>query len=330
MRQICPNCLKSVDVPESAAGGEYDCPACGKPFPVPKGYTPAVLVPPARDAAPDAARPGGNAPGSAGDRPSPPPGFVPPAAPPPAGAHAPGPPTYAGPLRSHGVPLDPRVMAWLPAACLTVCLVLTFFPWVGAYPGGYRVCSQNPWEAGVRDVNFPATAVPEAVQKAEPELRALAPINLFMLLYGILLVVTVLLAWLERVFHTVPDVTTLPGPLAWLPRVWPHRFALLLGLTGLLLFLVGFQVWRGFGLETAVERYATNLHATEVEAADTNAKKQIAQIGIGMDAARFAVQPTTVRDLAVAAHVVAVLGVLARVWLTRRGPKPPPRLALEY
>jgi hypothetical protein len=248
------------------------------------------------------------------------------------GAYSPGVAADAGLPRSFGLPLDPHVIAWLPAVCLTLCLVFSFFPWVGAFPGGYRVFSQTPWEAAVRDVTFPATAVPESLQKAEPELRKLVSLNLLMFLYGILLILTVVLAWLERVvFRTPPDASTLPGPLAWLPGVWPHRFLLLLGLSLFLLFLIAVQSWLGFGVETAVEQYATTLHAEELKAAGTNAqKKQIAQINIAMDEARFVVQTTTVREIAVAAHVVVILAVLARFWLDRRGNKPVPRIAVEY
>src|SRR5579883_347174 len=157
MRQICPNCLKSIDVPESAAGGEYDCPACGKPFPVPRAYAPAVFAtPPGPVVNPSAARTTSADPGlptvpAAGpvvNRPAPPPGLVPPAPPPPE-THTGPEPAGGGPLRHHGFTLDPRVLPWLPVFCLALCLVLSFFPWVGAYPGGYRVFSQTPWEAGV-------------------------------------------------------------------------------------------------------------------------------------------------------------------------------------
>jgi len=338
MRQICPNCLKSIDVPESAAGGEYDCPACGKPFPVPRAYAPAVFAtPPGPVVNPSAARTTSADPGlptvpAAGpvvNRPAPPPGLVPPAPPPPE-THTGPEPAGGGPLRHHGFTLDPRVLPWLPVFCLALCLVLSFFPWVGAYPGGYRVFSQTPWEAGVGGLTPVPTAVPQSLQQAEPELKRLTDWNPFMLLYDILLVLALILAVLERVFQTAPTVAGLPGPLAWLPGVWPYRFAVLLGLTGLLLFLVVFQAWRGFGLETAVQQYATSLHAEEVEKAGTIAQKQVAQIAIGMDAARFAVQPATVRDIAVAAHIVALLGVLSHLWLARRGGRPVPRIAIEY
>lgn len=334
MRQICPHCQKAIDVPESAAGGEFACPACGEVFPVPKAYTPAVAAEtysvrdePAPAGPAGLTHPGVYSPGPpAGDRPPPPPGFIPPA------LRAAAPPAEgAGELRSRVLVLAPGVVGWVPVACLALCLLLTFFPWVGSYPGGYRVFSQTPWQAGVGSVGFPATAAPQELQEAEPRFQKdLTPPNLFMLLYGVLLVVTVALAGIERAFPAGPHEADLPGPLAWVPGVWPYRFAVLLGLAGLLLFLVLFQAWRGFGLETAVERYAADRHDAALKAADTKAKEQVAQIQAGMDAARFAVRPTTARDLALALHVVAVLGLLARVWLDRRDGKPPPQVVVQY
>jgi hypothetical protein len=326
MRQICPHCQTPVDVPDAAAGGQFDCPACGESFPVPKSYAPAVAAETyAVRNEPAPPRPAVEPPAPPPHRPLPPPGYVPPSAAPPQPVAA-----DPGDERTRGLALTPVVVGWVPVACLTLCLLLTFFPWVGAYPGGYRVLSQNAWEAGYGSVHAPAAAVPESLQQAEPEVVAHAPPNLLLLLYCVLLILTVLLAWAERLVRTEPTVMTVPGPLAWLPGVWPYRFALLIGLAALLLVLVLYQSVRGFGLETSVRRYADGKHAAVLGAADTAAKRQVAEIQAGMEAARFAVQPTTARDLAAAAHVVAVLALLARMWLARRGDRPPPRVVVQY
>lgn len=319
MRQICPSCQKSIEVPDSAVGGEYACTACGKSFPVPKAYTPTV-VPPAGElsASSEPTRT------PAVDRPAPPPGYIP--APPP-----PVPSADSGELRSCGITLSPAVVGWVPVVCLTLCLLLSFFPWVGAYPGGYRVFSQHAWEAGFGWLGIQVTAVPQILDDAERDLKALLPMNLFMVLYGILLILTVILAWIERVLTSELDVLNLPGPLAWLPTVWPYRFTLLIGLATLLLFFVIFQMGRGFGLETAVAEYAATRHAEALAAPDlTEAKRQVAYIQIGMDTARFALRRTTVLSVVLAAHILALLGLLTRIWLTRRGNKQPPRLVIQY
>jgi len=71
IRQICPNCFRSVELPDSAAGTDAPCPSCGKVFALPGRYNPTVDP---------AAGPPDSAPAFAGppSRPAPPPGFVPP------------------------------------------------------------------------------------------------------------------------------------------------------------------------------------------------------------------------------------------------------------
>ena len=52
MKQICPHCLKSVSVPEDAAGKDVTCPECGQSFPAPARYNPVVSAPPPTAPAP--------------------------------------------------------------------------------------------------------------------------------------------------------------------------------------------------------------------------------------------------------------------------------------
>jgi hypothetical protein len=333
MRQICTHCLKSVEVPESAAGGEFDCPACGEPFPVPKTYAPEVYglstlpppPPPHPVTVPGAAWTEPAAPPRP-DRPPPPPGLIPPSELPKTMSDS-GP---SGELRTRALPLAPGVLAWVAPACLTLALVLTFFPWVGAYPGGYRVFSQNPWRASIGRIDATSTAVPE-LQDAESKFKTdLTPSNLLLLLYAVLLVLTVALTWLERVLPSQLDSAAVHRRVSWLPGVWPYLPSVMLGWSLLLLLLLLYQTWLGFGLETAVQKYAVALHDKDLKASETNAKKQVVEIEVGMDAAKFAVEGTTAFDVAVLAHAVAVLALLGRQWLTRRGAKPHPRIAVQY
>ncbi|MDB5307570.1 MAG: hypothetical protein JWO38_1772, partial [Gemmataceae bacterium] len=45
IKLLCPNCMKTVSVPDDAAGKETSCPECGKPFAVPARYNPVVAAP---------------------------------------------------------------------------------------------------------------------------------------------------------------------------------------------------------------------------------------------------------------------------------------------
>ena len=57
MKQICPHCLKSVNVPEDAAGKDVTCPECGQTFTPPARYDPVVSAPPPAAPAPHPAPP---------------------------------------------------------------------------------------------------------------------------------------------------------------------------------------------------------------------------------------------------------------------------------
>src|SRR5262245_50726978 len=140
MKLICPHCLRSVTVPEDAAGKETPCPECGKSFPAPARYNPVVAAPPAAPPVAPAPTPVPASPPAA------PPGLVPTALAPPAAAVTTetAPPAYT---RSFAIVLSPRVVAWLPAVCLTLALLLTFLSWVGSYFGDNPVYSQGPWRS---------------------------------------------------------------------------------------------------------------------------------------------------------------------------------------
>lgn len=266
----------------------------------------------------------------AAERPPAPPGYVPPMPPaPPAAPEEPA--AYEpGSIRTCSVEFAPGVLAWVPIGCLIVVLVLSFFAWVGSYPGGHRVFSQSAWEAAFGALHSPPTAAPQVVQDLEPQLREAVSWNPLMFVYVIVLVLAIIFTAIERSFPRRPDVMSLPGPLAWVPGFWPYRFVLPVVFAIVLLFLIVVQSWRGFGLNDAAWTLAHSQHAAALEAADTSAKKQIAEIEVGLTAARLAIQTTTALDFAILLHVIAVLAILARIWLSRRGNKPLPRLTLMY
>ena len=55
--------------------------------------------------------------------------------------------------RMASVPLDPRVIRWIPAVALFVAFVLTLLPWNGLYPAGYPAFTQSPWHAVVASMS---------------------------------------------------------------------------------------------------------------------------------------------------------------------------------
>lgn len=315
IRQLCPHCVQLIELPDDAAGGTVVCSRCARSFSVPAAYTPAVDA--AAGPAPIAAPP-------PVDRPAPPPGLVPPGPPaaalPPAGPTAPpiALPTPAGYNHASGFAVTPYGLAWVPAAGLTIVLVLSFFPWVGSYPGGVRMYSQMPWQAAF------GYFTPNPLAEDELALKPLMAMNGWLLLYVLLIVPALALAWAERLIQD--KALRQEGRGAWLASIWPLRFPLLTALSALLLVLLMLQMGRGFGLEQAVETLAAKKYEAERAAADTTAKEQQVTVRTGQEVGRFALDGTTALCWAVAAHGVVVAAVAGLWWLQSRGPKPAPQI----
>ncbi|MGL4424135.1 MAG: hypothetical protein ACRCZF_26000 [Gemmataceae bacterium] len=322
MQQLCPKCGTASTFSASAAGTEMPCPKCGAAFIIARVDAPSVY-----EIAPVTVTETTSA------RPAPPPGLVPPPITPPAQSQSqslPQQPTEGLPA---GTPpyctlrLSPFVLEWLPLVLALSILILSFFPWVGAYPGGVRLFSQNAWESlsGTLAANVPS----EELQKLETEVAKIVPMNGTMIPYVILVLLLLAMTILEKVFQEPPTVLSVPAPLAWLPGIWPTRHRNIYGITVVLFVLLLLQNWRGFGLETAVARYAAAAQQEELTAADTNTKKQIVQVKIGQKAGQFQVGTSTAFALLMFLHALIVLVTLLK-WV--HGDRPAdqlPRLELH-
>lgn len=274
------------------------------------------------------------------DRPPPPPGLVPPASPPPGTQleprlppQPPVPPAPAGYTRSFGLSLSPRALAWVPAVCLTIIFILTFFPWVGSYVGGTAVYSQSAWQAmtggyhqnyALEDLMKRQAGWPDKVlDKVRSNWEVMLP-------YLLAVIFAVVIAWAERVVADL-DRTRLPPRLRWVSGAWPYRIPIVAGLATLALLLLLIQLSRGFGLERAFEQTVNERFAAEREA---NAASPQAQAAIDYkekeELARYKLEHTTWLYLALILNILVVLAMVARSWLDRRGNKPPPRIVVQY
>jgi hypothetical protein len=231
-------------------------------------------------------------------------------------------PSLAG-ERTAGFPLSANVLGWVPAACFTLVFLLTFFTWVGMYPGGYRAYTQNGWEAAFGSLDSNNFA--EEFLKLEKELAARTPWNLLLVpfLFGLLLLLAA--AWAERALRD-PDRVPVPA----VAQFWRYRFAALAGLAALLFGLLAFQSRIGFGLETAVRRMVAEKFDGELQSADTSAAKQKVAVREGREIASFQLHTTSWLALAMAALLVGVATAALKFWLDTRGTKPPPRVSLTW
>ncbi|WP_439620621.1 hypothetical protein [Gemmata sp.] len=352
IKLICPKCMKTVPVPDDFSGREVTCPNCMKPFDAPARYNPAVIpdpapapapVPPPAAAATPAPVPTPIAPEPrmTPDVPSPPPGFVPPSpltlpgvtavqlAPPPyyaaQGASAPTP--LAGYTRSLGFTISPNVILWTPAVLLTVAFFCTFFRWTGSYLGGHPVYSQSPWQAVFGSVsrNF---ALEANMPVSGAWLDKVTSDWLMLLPYLFLLLAATVIAWADRGFQAL-DPRKVP-PIA---GIWPWRKAVVGVLASLALVLVVSQLVSGFGMERAIRKMVREnpeLAKQREEAANSPAKLAAVENREDSELAKYNLESTGWRDLAVLCNLLAIAAVFLSIPLEKRGDKPPPRVVLHY
>jgi len=324
LRQVCPSCLRTVDVPDTAAGTTVECPACRVPFPVPGKYSPSVEAPKTvmNEAAP-AMPPAPPGLASAAMPSTPSYGTMPPAA---GSMPLPSAPAASG---TSGISLSPLILDWAPVACFTLILMFTFFSWVGLFPGGYKAYSQSPW--GALTGSFTTDHFSEEVIKMEGPIKKVIGSNFALLLpYLLGLMLATVLAWADR-FVTMAQVTALPTSMSFVQRLWTMRFPLIAGLAVVLLLLFALQYWTGYGLETAVNQIvAADFTERLVAAKGSSTAEQKIIVEAGMKLGSYQVQTTTMLSIVALLHVAAVVAAACRFWLYRRGTKPLPRLSFDW
>jgi hypothetical protein len=232
----------------------------------------------------------------------------------------------AAPAKSASVALDPKVIAWIPAACLTLVFLLSFFAWSGSYPGGTSIYTQSPW--GALFAKISTSSVDPALLADETAIKTNVRSSWLLLFYFPLLLLALGLAWFERVVSL-----KLGAPPPALASVWPLRYTILAGLAGGVLLILLMQAWHGFGLELAVQKTVDAKYAEATNQANESRKtSDVNRVAVqsAQEYAKYSLQGTTALSLAVAAHLLAVLALLAAWWLDRRGTKPLPRLAVHW
>lgn len=337
IKQICPQCLNPVTLPDEVAGKDVDCPLCKKSFAVQARYHPVVTpspppplltTPPSPEPEPMSTVPP--------EHPAPPPGYVPPAAPSYAPPQAPLAP-YAGASSGYshaiGITFSPRLFGWLPAICLLFTLFATFFSWVGVYAGGYAVYGQGPWKAmyGGHSVDRQLEA---AVRDQIPDqgrwLDHITANWILLLPYLFFLSVATVFACAERRVASL-DHTRLPPPLRWVRTVWPYRILFVAVLTTLCLILILVQVVGGFGLQQAAKQNVAKKFEERRKEVGMSASG-LAKIDFEeeQELSKYNLERTSFYYLGLGMNLLAMLTIFARMGLENRGTKPPPRLLFQY
>lgn len=328
MRLLCPFCQKAITVPDSEAGKAVNCPECGQQFAAPQLYAPppsplselAPLPPDKRVGQPPVLPPvpetyvhdrdGTDTPGldlprvPAPDR------------------------EMSGYDHVRSVPLDPRVLRWIPAGALFLAFVLTFFPWDGLFPAGYSAFTQTPWGAAVAGMSRDPVA-DDALRVGEAKLGDILDkklhMNFWMFPYLLLLLPTLALA----IAGPVVDIAKVKVPPSLEP-LWRYR-PLVLGILATLLLLFLLAQWAGgFGLQRAVNDWIESEYADTKAAANTPEKLQRWEMQVAMKKGEYHVKTTPWLRLTLLLHLLAAGAVLAEAGLMLRGTEPPPRLAAMW
>jgi hypothetical protein len=319
MRVFCPTCQEPVTISDDLAGKATFCPLCKAAFTAPTLFSssPATPAPPppmsfsspAPASTPSLSfgpEPKSSAPPSSSSQPS----------------------SYT---RKHGFSFAPEILQWLAPACLGLAVLLTFFTWNGAYPGGHAVYTQSAW--GCAFGGLSTDPVGEKVLKMNPEkpaegqlrLRERVSWNPLILFFLPLLFAT----FAAAVFVTIFPMLQMKVPGQVEPML-SFRMAAVAGLALLALFLLVLQSLIGFGLENALERMAKNEAKVQLSDSPTAEEVMKAEIEEGTSVGRLQIRHTSWFRLEFLSLLVAVLAAATTFAMTRRTDRPHPRVEVMW
>lgn len=334
-----------LTIPDQYAGQQMRCPLCQGMFSVPAlPSTPApVVTPPPTPPPPPPpltpAPPQEDIYALKNDVPTPKPAPAPEPSPSkksPASKHEPDfdlPPAPPAPpgdyTRAFAVWISPRVLQWIAPAALLFVFILTFFSWVGDYPGGFPVTTQSAWGAGfggwTSDGNVAQLSPPvEVGGEAVPFVNARdrKPGASVLTIFYLLLLIPTLLVVIASV--------VLPFTEERLPRqvrdLMPWRQALALVLT-LLTFLpfLG-QLVAGYAIESKAREVANK----KIDAARAGERepstKELLDEAVFLDRFRW----TNWLRAAFLLHLLAVVCLALEFWIVTRRGRPLPRAQLQW
>jgi hypothetical protein len=222
--------------------------------------------------------------------------------------------------------VNPRVLQVLVVLAMLGVVVLSFFPWVGRYPGGLPVVTQSAWQAA-----FGSETVDTELKKMLPELR-LGPATKtdepvgssgMLILFVLLLIPTLLVTVAAAFWDALPAAVR--ARIQGL-KSWRWGLAVLLLLLTFVLLVV--QQVSGFNLETRttadVDRAVEDLQkaATASEAKSVDVKRAAVERGVRL----HQLQRTAALSWATWLEALALICALLVVWVERRANRPLPRL----
>jgi hypothetical protein len=328
-------------VPEQFAGQLMKCPLCAGTFTVP-GLPPASTSPPAPTGPAPAPLPQHETFGLKDPAPAVPPVTTPEPLPPIQPPHdMPADATFgtdlstgttttpkptlppAGYSKTRSYPLDGKIMKYVPASCVVLIFILTFFPWVGAYPGGVAVRTQSAWGAAFGGYTDDEDLAPKEKEK-EKDSDEEPGVSVFLIFYVLLFPLVLLATIAVLLMHM-----NVFQPPAALQSIMPWRWGIIAALNILLFLFLGGQLLFDFSLESKykdkVEKQFKDARKEAKKEADK--KKVEMQVGLFLTALRR----TFWLRLVVLLQLITIAGAAQMFWLDRRNdPEHPPKIECVY
>jgi hypothetical protein len=363
MNILCPNCQRPLTVQEHYAGQKMKCPLCGGTFDVPALAAAPGSPPPASPSPPPFAEdwppPSTSATptqptetyGLSGQHPTPersqaperqhapppspepPPGYeeraweLPEPEPSSQGLEVapPSPPPPEGYTRRFSLSINPRALPWIAPGAFVLIFFLTFFNWVGLYPGGYAVYTQNGWQAAFggysSDDEWEANVREKEPGKDGPGFGWLT------FFYLLIFFPTLFLAIASVLIHLKFLPLRLPPPLQ---QYWQLRPLAVAGIALFAFFFLGLQVLFGFKLDSEVQEEAEAAVKQKADSAKTEKERHIVDLREAAFVSALNPRRTFVFRLVVILHLLAIAGLGLEYWLDRRGHRPAPRLDVMW
>jgi hypothetical protein len=223
--------------------------------------------------------------------------------------------------------LHPRALRLIAPVCLVLVFILSFFPWVGIYFGGYGVITQNAWGAAfggysIDDV-FADRNDWEKKTPADQKPGADVVMILFILLGLIPGVVVglgaVALPRLQREFNLPPGVAAIE----------PWRWLIVAGVASAAILFLLIQSVSQFSIEARTRAKVTQ--TLSKEATKPAIAAQWDDIRVNMDPMVAGLRRTVSLRLSFILLLVAALGAVGAHWVEQRGPdRPLPRFEVHW
>jgi hypothetical protein len=216
----------------------------------------------------------------------------------------------------------------VPAGALFLIFILTFFTWVGSFPGGVGVYTQNAWQVfyGGSSVDPVYKEKIFSDQFGDPfDEKHDTPSFSYLAFFYLFTLVPVMVAVIAI---TVANQLQLKLPPA-IEKVWEWRYLAVGVLTAVPLFFLLLQSLASFPLEDKLNELAVKKASSGRSSTKPTTDDEIKKVEIldGKEIGALCLHRTWARSLVVFLQLLTTACAFLAYWMDRRGPsRPAPRL----